>query len=278
VIICDLSESVGFASATEGDLLGNQVARPRLAGKRIIVTGASGGQGVAVARRFADEGARLCLTDVDQPALSELGDALAARGYEVITRPADIRQEAEVQAVVTAAAEAFGGLDVLYNNAGIRWAGRDGPVDGLELDVWNDTLAVNATGSFLFSKHALPLLLRERRGVLINVSSTAGLGGDPEAHAYAASKGALIALTRSIAQRFGDSGLRAVVLCPGLIETPMLDAALEGEAMTRDLLDAIALGRIGTSDEVAAVAAFLASDDASYLTSCVVEVHGGLVK
>jgi 3-oxoacyl-[acyl-carrier protein] reductase len=114
--------------------------------------------------------------------------------------------------------------------------------------------------------------------VILNVSSTAGLGGDSEAHAYGASKGALIALTKGIAQRFGREGLRANVICPGLIETPMLDAALEGEELTRRLLAQVALRRIGRPEEVAAYAAFLASEEASYVTSSVIEIHGGLVK
>lgn len=250
----------------------------RLAGKRIVVTGACGGQGQAVAERFAQEGARLGVTDIDPIGLAELEQRLVAAGCEVLAVPADLRQESEVAQVIAAVVNRFGGLDALYNNAGVRWADRDGPVDALNRDVWDDTFAVNVTGTFLFCKHAMPHLLAAGNGVVINVSSTAGTGGDPDAHAYGASKGALIALTKSIAQRWGPEGLRAVVICPGLIDTPMLDAALAGGEMTRALLSATALERIGTSAEVAGVAAFLASDDASYVTSCVIEVHGGLQK
>jgi NAD(P)-dependent dehydrogenase (short-subunit alcohol dehydrogenase family) len=251
---------------------------PRLADKRIIVTGACGGQGLAVAERFAQEGARLGLTDIDEGALARLEAKLQALGCDAVGVAADVRRERDVQAVVDTVIGRFGGLDVLYNNAGVRWARRDGPVDTLDREVWDDTFAVNVTGTFLFCKHAMPHLLRAGSGVVLNVSSTAGTSGDPEAHAYGASKGALIALTKSIAQRWGAQGLRAVVICPGLVDTPMLDAALAGEEMTRALLTATALERVGTSAEVASVAAFLASDDASYVTSCVIEVHGGLVK
>jgi NAD(P)-dependent dehydrogenase (short-subunit alcohol dehydrogenase family) len=234
--------------------------------------------GRAVTHRFAAEGARVAVTDVDADQLERLAGELREVGADALCYAADVADEEQVAAVVEATAEAFGGLDVLYNNAGVRLVGRDGPVDGLDLNVWDETFAVNVTGAFLFCKHALPHLLRSPAGVILNVSSTAGVGGDSEAHAYGASKGALIALTKGIAQRFGRDGLRANVICPGLIETPMLDAAFAGEARTQALLAQVALGRVGQPEEVAAYAAFLASEDASYVTSSVIEIHGGLVK
>jgi NAD(P)-dependent dehydrogenase (short-subunit alcohol dehydrogenase family) len=242
------------------------------------VTGAVGAMGSAVARRFAAEGARLAITDLAAEPLERLAAELREVGAEALSYPADVADEEQVAAAVDAVAQALGGIDVLYNNAGVRLVGQDGPVDRLERTVWDATLAVNATGAFLFCKHALPHLLRSPAGVILNVSSTAGIGGDSEAHAYGASKGALIALTKGIAQRFGREGLRANVLCPGLIDTPMLDAALEGEELTQMLLAQVALGRVGRPEEVAAYAAFLASDEASYVTSSVIEIHGGLAK
>jgi NAD(P)-dependent dehydrogenase (short-subunit alcohol dehydrogenase family) len=250
----------------------------RLLGRRVLVTGAAGGMGAAVARRFAAEGARVAVTDQAAGPLARLRGELRELAPDAVACPVDVRDEQEVAAAVRAVVAAFGGLDVLYNNAGIRLAGRDGPVDRLERWVWDETFAVNVTGAFLFCKHALPHLLSSPSPVILNVSSTAGLGGDAEAHAYGASKGALVALTKGIAQRFGREGLRAVVICPGLIDTPMLDAALEDETLTRALVEQTALGRIGRPEEVAACAAFLASDEASYVTSSVVEIHGGLVK
>jgi NAD(P)-dependent dehydrogenase (short-subunit alcohol dehydrogenase family) len=234
--------------------------------------------GRAVTRRFAAEGARLAITDLPAEALERLVAELREVGVEARSYPADVADEEQVAAAVEAAAAALGGIDVLYNNAGVRLVGQDGPVDRLDRVVWDGTLAVNATGAFLFCKHALPHLLRSPAGVILNVSSTAGIGGDSEAHAYGASKGALIALTKGIAQRFGREGLRANVICPGLIDTPMLDAALGGEELTRALLAQVALGRVGRPEEVAAYAAFLASDEASYVTSSVIEIHGGLAK
>src|SRR5215207_5986355 len=196
----------------------------RLVGRRALITGAAGGQGRAVARRFLAEGASVALTDVDGAALRALAQELDEVGPgHVVHAVADAGDEAEA-----AAAAGIGGLDILYNNAAMRLADRDRPVGELDPTVWERTLAVNVTGAATFAKHALPhLLARPAGGVILNVSSTAALGGDPEAHAYAASKGALLSLTKSIAQRYGPDGLRCVAICPGLIDTPMLAGADE---------------------------------------------------
>ena len=249
----------------------------RLAGRRIIITGAGGGQGRAVAVRLAREGADLALVDVDAGDLEETRRAVDA-GRRVVAVAADVRDEAAVASVVVRAARELGGVDALYNNAGVYWPDRDATVDRLALDVWDDVMRVNATGVYLFCKHALPHLLASGRGVIVNVASTAAYAGDPDCHAYAASKGALLALTRSIAQRWGPDGLRAVTLCPGFVDTPMVGFAVRDEPTAERIRGAVALRRIGRPEEVAAVAAFLVSDDAGYVTSCLVDVHGGLVK
>jgi len=250
----------------------------RLLGRRALVTGAAGGQGAAVARQFASEGAVLALTDLPGERLSALEVELRREGAEAKAIAADVRSEQEVQAVVAGAVDFLGGLDVLYNNAGVYWAEKDATVDQLERAIWDEILAINTTSAFLFSKHALSHLLESRDGVLLNVASVAGYAGDAECHAYAASKGALIALTKSIAQRFGSSGLRANVICPGFIATPMVASLLEDEEITRWVEGATALGRVGQPEEVAAVAAFLASSASSFVTASIITVHGGLVK
>jgi NAD(P)-dependent dehydrogenase (short-subunit alcohol dehydrogenase family) len=251
------------------------VALANLDGRRILVTGAAGGQGRAVVRRLAEAGARVAATDLPGAALDELAAHL---GPEHVVRAADITREDDVQALCAASVAALGGLDGLYNNAGVYWHDRDAPVDELPLDVWEAVLRINATGAYLCCKHALPSLRGSGRGVIVNVSSTAGHAGDPACHAYAASKGALLALTRSIAQRYGGEGLRAVALCPGFVETPMVDFALEDPEVADRVRRSTALGRLGQPDEIAEVAAFLLSDAASFVTSVVLDAHGGLIK
>lgn len=249
-----------------------------MAGRRALISGAAGGQGEAVARRFVAEGARVALTDISSERLRHLSNDLIGEGHDAVAFPCDVRKDLEVEAVVEAAADALGGLDVLYNNAGVYWPDRDAPVDRLERGVWDEILAINTTSVFLFSKHALKHLLAAGDGVLLNVASVAAYAGDAQCHAYAASKGALIALTKSIAQRYGNAGLRANVICPGFIATPMVDWLLEDASLAQDVMDATALARVGTPEEVASVAAFLASADASFVTASVIPVHGGLVK
>jgi NAD(P)-dependent dehydrogenase (short-subunit alcohol dehydrogenase family) len=250
---------------------------PRLAGRRILITGAAGGQGRAVARRLLDEGALVALSDVAADRLEHAADELGEADRIAIC-PADVRDERAVRGAVEHAVATFGGLDGLYNNAGVYLQDRDAPVDRLELDVWDSVFAINTTGMFLFCKHAVPALLEADAGVLVNVSSTAGHAGDAACHAYAASKGALIALTLSIARRWGADGLRAVTLCPGFIETPMVDFAVRDPAVAGSIRSATALARLGRPEEIAGAAAFLLSDDASFVTACTVDVHGGLVK
>jgi NAD(P)-dependent dehydrogenase (short-subunit alcohol dehydrogenase family) len=231
-----------------------------------------------VARRFAHEGARVALSDLDGPAVEGLAAQLRGNGADAIALPADVREEGAVQVVVRDAVAAFGGLDVLYSNAGVYWPDRDAPVHGLALESWQQILAINTTGTFLFAKHALPHLVASGAGVLLTVASVAAYAGDPECHAYAASKGALIALTLSIAQHYGPQGVRAVVICPGFVDTPMVGAMVSDRPTRARIVDATALRRIGQPGEIASTAVFLASTEASFVTGSVISVHGGLVK
>jgi len=257
------------------------VSRPvtgRLMDRRAIVTGAAGGQGSAVARRYAAEGAKVVLTDLPETPIERIAAELRDSGAEAEAVPANVSNEDQVKNVVHAAVTAFGGVDILYNNAAVRWETRDGPADCVDRLVWDETFAVNATGPFLFCKHALPHLLRAGSGVILNVASVAAYRGDTECHAYSASKAALIGLTVSIAQRYGSKGLRALVICPGFIDTPMVASFLEDREAHEAIIRATALRRVGQPDDVAAAAVFFASDEASFVTDVLVPVHGGLVK
>jgi NAD(P)-dependent dehydrogenase (short-subunit alcohol dehydrogenase family) len=251
---------------------------PSLRDRCVLITGAAGGQGVAVARRFAREGARVALSDLDGSAVEALVQELRGDGADAIALPADVRDEDAVEAVAQDAVNAFGGLDVLYSNAGVYWPERDAPVDALALESWEQILAINTTGTFLFAKHALPHLVASGSGVLLTVASVAAYAGDPECHAYAASKGALIALTLSIAQHYGPQGVRAVVICPGFVDTPMVAPVVSDGPTRARIAGATALRRIGQPDEIASTAVFLASAEASFVTGSVISVHGGLVK
>jgi NAD(P)-dependent dehydrogenase (short-subunit alcohol dehydrogenase family) len=251
------------------------VTARRLEGRRAIVTGAAGGQGEAVCRRFREEGASVMATDVDPDALAALATRLGVHGGALVTAAADLRDDDAIAEVVERTRAAFGGLEVLYNNASLR-AGRDGPVADLDVEVWDLTFAVNARGTFLFCQHALPLLLASGRGVVINVASASALRGDRDCHAYGASKGAVLTLTRSLAQAYGPRGLRAVALCPGFIATPMVSTYLDDAAVRDRIVEATALRRIGEPGDIASVAAFLASGEAAFLTDEIISVHGGL--
>jgi NAD(P)-dependent dehydrogenase (short-subunit alcohol dehydrogenase family) len=250
----------------------------QLESRRVLITGAAGGQGSAVARRFATEGASLALSDLETGGLDALVAEIASTGVAAIAVPADIRHEEQVADAVRNAMDFLGGIDVLYNNAGVYWPERDAPVDRLDRSVFDEVLAINTTSAFLFAKHAIPHLLASEDGVLLNVASVAAYAGDVECHAYAASKGALIALTRSIAQRYGPDGLRANVICPGFIATPMVDWLLDDAAAMERVVSSTALRRVGDAEEVAAVATFLASTASSFVTATEINVHGGLVK
>jgi NAD(P)-dependent dehydrogenase (short-subunit alcohol dehydrogenase family) len=244
------------------------------------VTGAAGGQGVAVCKRFVEEGASVLATDIDERALEQLVESLGVgdKGGQLETIQADVASEEEIQAVVAQSVSRFGGLDILYNNAAVRVADRDAPTAALDVEIWDITFAINARGAFLFCKHALPQLLLTRDGVIINVSSVAGYRGDTECHAYSATKGALIALTMSLAQTYGPQGVRVLALCPGFIATSMVSGYLDDAALRDEIVGATALRRIGEPADIANVAAFLASCDAGFMTSVIVPVHGGLVK
>jgi NAD(P)-dependent dehydrogenase (short-subunit alcohol dehydrogenase family) len=248
----------------------------RLAGKVAIITGGASGIGAASARLFASEGARVAICDVDRTAVAAVADEIAASGGAAFGMAADVADTAQVAAFVRAVVEHFGALHVLFANAGV--SGR-GTVVEIAEDDFARTLAVNLGGAFLCSKHALPHIAAAGGGSIVFTASELALVGSRRNAAYTVSKAALIGLARSMALDHAAQNIRVNVLCPGPIHTPMLQRSIDSHAdpagYARMIVDEVPLQRIGEADEIARVALFLASDDASFMTGSVVVADGG---
>lgn len=247
----------------------------RLAGRTALITGAGSGMGRSAAELFAAEGAHVVAGDRDAPAVDATVAAIRAAGGSAIGAVVDVTRSAEVEAAVQSAVRAFGALHVLYNNAGV-WLPADGPAPDLDEEVWDRIIAVNLKGAFLGCKFAIPHLVSAGGGSIINVSSISALrAGNDIYDAYAASKGGVIALTRSVASTWGPKRVRANAICPGSIDTPMTRGSYEDPFVARFWRERTALGRVGTADEVAQTALWLASDESSYVTGAAIVVDGG---
>jgi NAD(P)-dependent dehydrogenase (short-subunit alcohol dehydrogenase family) len=243
-----------------------------------VITGATSGIGEASARLFADEGAKVTITGRDDARGRGVVAAIAAAGGRAIFVRADVRISGDCERVVAETLRAFGGrLDVLFNNAGVFHP--HNAIDCTE-EEWDATLDSSLKGAWLMSKYSLPTMIAQRRGVIIHQASGWGIQGGDDAVAYCAAKGGLVVMTKAMAIDHGKQGIRVNCLCPGDVETPML--ALDAEARHMSYADYMKgaanrpLGRVGTTDELAKAALFLASDDSSFMTASTFLVDGGI--
>jgi meso-butanediol dehydrogenase/(S,S)-butanediol dehydrogenase/diacetyl reductase len=245
----------------------------RFDGKVVVVTGAAKGIGAACARRLAAEGARVALGDIDMEGATALARELDAGRGAAFAHRADVSELAQVEGLVAAAVARFGRLDAMVNNAGIGAFGR---TEELEPAAWRRTLAVDLDSVFYGCRAAIPHLRAAGGGAIVNMASVSGLGGDFGLVAYNAAKGGVVNLTRAVALDHAREGIRCNAVCPGPIDTPLAAGIHTNVPLSRAVKGAIPMGRIGRAEEVAAAVAFLASDDAAFVTGVMLPVDGGL--
>jgi NAD(P)-dependent dehydrogenase (short-subunit alcohol dehydrogenase family) len=250
--------------------------RIRLDGKTAVITGAAGVIGAATVRLLAERGARIVAVDRRIQDLEAVIRDLPASS-EALAVAADVTVEDDVARYVSAALDRFGSIDVFFNNAGIE--GEVKPITEYSLAAFRRVLDVNVVGVFLGVKHVLAVMLKQNAGSIINTASIAGLIGSPQIAVYSASKHAVIGLTKSVAGECTGTGVRVNCVCPGLIESRMLGAIFEGRygstATPPRAIERVPARRLGQADEVASIVAFLASDEASYVSGSAYTVDGG---
>ena len=248
----------------------------RLDGKVALITGAGGGMGAVAAHLFAQQGAAVMVADIDGDAAAAVAAEIVAEGGSGAHVCVDVAAEAQVKAMVEETMTRFGGLHVLYNNAGIMMGADDNPVT-TEMDVWHRTIDVNLTGVFLACKFGIPAMLASGGGSIINVASfVAHMGAATPQIAYTMSKGGVLAMTREIAAIYARQGIRANSLCPGPVGTPLLAELWSDPARKARRVVHIPMGRWAEAEELARAALFLASDDSSYMTGQSLIVDGGI--
>jgi meso-butanediol dehydrogenase/(S,S)-butanediol dehydrogenase/diacetyl reductase len=246
----------------------------RFQGKDLFVTGAASGIGRAAALRLAGEGGRVLCADRDDEGAQATAAEIAAAGGRAESRCLDVTDADACQTAIDETADRFGKLDVLCNIAGI---GVHGDFAQLAVEDWQRLLSVNLSGPFYLSKAAIPHLLATR-GNIVNMASAAGLVGTAYSAAYSASKGGLVLLTRSLAVEFGRKGVRVNCICPGGVETPMTSSFALPEDFDEKLLHRMQLvDRIAKPDEIAAMVAYVASDEAKYVNGAALSIDGGQV-
>ena len=246
----------------------------RLEGRVALVTGAASGIGKAIAERLAREGVAVLVTDFNDDAGSAVAKSIAEAGGRATFVHLDVTSPSDWEAAVAAAAEQFGGLDILVNNAGM---GDLATIEDTSLEDWERTISVDQTGVFLGMKTAAAALAASDHGSVVNISSIFGTsGGFGTSPAYHAAKGAVRTLTKNVALHWADRGVRVNSVHPGFIDTPIL-ASTKGTEFEKAMIGLTPMGRLGRPDEIAAGVAYLASDDASFVTGLELYIDGGYI-
>ena len=248
----------------------------RLKGKVALITGGGSGMGRAASLLFAREGAKVAAIDVTEASAAETARMIKAAGGEAVSLRADVSDSEDARAMVEETVRAFGGLDVLYNNAGIE--GESGFIAQLAEEAFDRVIAINLRGVWLGMKYALPRIVERGGGAIINTASVAGIVGIKGASAYCAAKAGVIAMTRVAALEYGRYNVRVNCICPGVIQTPMVDRiAGPGGVKPRFIERSSVFNRVGNADEIAHTALFLASDEAPFATGAPFIIDGGWV-
>ncbi len=248
----------------------------RLDGKVALITGGASGMGKVASQLFAREGAKVVLSDVAEEAGEAVAAAIRDGGAQAAYVHADVSRASDAEAMVRFTVDTFGGLTVLYNNAGV-FPERDGSVTETPEEVWDLTIGINLKGVYLGCRYGIPAMIQSGGGSIVNVASFVALMGAATPQiAYTASKGGVLSMTREIAVEFARRGVRANSLCPGPIETPLLQGLLADPDRRQRRLVHIPMGRFGQAEEIANAALFLASDESSYMTGTALVVDGGI--
>lgn len=240
-----------------------------------LITGASQGIGACIAKRLAKDGFDVAInhypSEGDKAKAEEVAKECEAFGVKAICFPADVSKMADCETMVSAVKEQLGSVDALVNNAGIT---KDKLLARMSEDDYDAVIAVNQKSIFNMLKNVCPVMMKQKHGRIVNISSVAGLYGNPGQVNYSASKAAIIGMTKTIAKEYGRKNITCNAVAPGFIHTPMTDVL--SDDLKAKMLDAVALRRYGEPEEIASVVSFLVSDDSSYVTGQVIEISGGL--
>ena len=249
----------------------------RLSGKVAVVTGSAVGLGRAVAKRYAREGAAVVVADTNASDGTAVVEQILQDGGRAVFVRTDVGEERDVTTLLQSAWAQFGRIDVLYNNAAVLFHDRDVRAHELSLELWHQVMRVNLQGTFLCSKHAIPFMLKQGGGSIINLGSPTGMiGCAPNLTAYSTSKAGIYGLSRVMAAAYARDGIRVNILVPGTMDTPMNAPLLQDEATREQFREAVPMGRLGRPCDIEGIAVFLASEESSYCTGGLYTCDGGL--